>query len=31
MTILSSETHEHLVSFGMVKIYEYCVYLNIRW
>jgi hypothetical protein len=31
LTILSSETHEQLVTFGMVKIYEYCVFLNIRW
>jgi hypothetical protein len=31
MTILLSETHKQLVTFGMVKIYEYCVYLNIRW
>jgi len=30
MTILSSETHEQLLTFGMVKIYEYHVYLNIR-
>jgi len=31
MTILLFETHEQLVTFEMVKIYEYRIYLNIRW